>query len=187
MPRPFATQRGEDRRFLGGPSFEQFPDFGPQIAPLLPEAPAQAASPPGSEVRPRAVVLREPKVRQPAPDRLLEPTGAVGYRDAPASPRELTQLVAKVWEGRGGPREARAVESKAQDRALMGDSHRARGLVALQLQGPLEEPSPTGFAAVPGPPAGDDDQKVVTLPGKPRAASFQFLIQFLYHEVRQPR
>ena len=44
MPRAFATQRGEDRRLLGGSQVEQLADFGADGALLLPEAPAYAAS-----------------------------------------------------------------------------------------------------------------------------------------------
>jgi hypothetical protein len=57
MPRAFATQRGEDRRSLGGPQFQQLSNFGLHGAPLFPETPAQAATQPGIEFWERTVVL----------------------------------------------------------------------------------------------------------------------------------
>src|SRR5216684_3683182 len=120
MPRAFPTQRGEDRRCLGRPQFEQLSDFGAHVAPLLPEAHAQATTQPGIEFGERAVVLGEPKVLYPAADVLVEFANPVGQRDAPASPGKLTQPMAKILERLGGPIDARAVERKAQERAFVG-------------------------------------------------------------------
>ncbi len=56
------SQRGEDRRLLGGPPFQQLPDCGAPVAPRLPETPAQAATQPGGELWEWAGVLRQSKV-----------------------------------------------------------------------------------------------------------------------------
>src|SRR5712692_10897007 len=103
MPRPFPTPGREERRCLGGPQFEQLSDFGAHVAPLLPEAHAEAATQPGIECGERAVVLGEPKVLYPAADVLVEFANPVGHRDAPASPGQLPQPMAKVLERLGGP------------------------------------------------------------------------------------
>jgi hypothetical protein len=69
------------------------------------------------------------------------------------------------------------VEREAQEPALVGGSDRTLGLIDLQLQVLLEKASKTGFDALPGPLAFDDDEEVVTVAGEVVAASFQFLIQ----------
>ena len=120
MPRTFAAQRREDRRLASRPQLEQLPDFGPHVAPLLPEAHTQAPSQPGIQFWEWAVVLREPKVVYPASDILVELANAVGQRDPPATPRELTQPVTKVLEGLVGPIDARPVEGEPQERAVIG-------------------------------------------------------------------
>ena len=160
MPRAFPTQRGEDRRFLGGPHLEQLLDFGAYIPPLLPETHAQAASQPSIQLWERAVVLREPKVLYPAPDVLVEFADTVGHRDAPTSPRELAQTVAKVLERFRGPVNARPLEGKAQEPAFIGGAHRTLALIDLQLQVLLEKASDTGFEVLARPLAFDDDEKV---------------------------
>ena len=138
MPRTFATERGEDRSLASRCQLEQLPDFGPHVAPPLPEAHAQAASQPGIEFREGAVVLREAKVVYPAPDILVEFADTIGHRDAPASPRELAQAMAKVLERLKGPIDGRAMEGKARERAVIGRPHRTLGLIDLQLQMLLE-------------------------------------------------
>ena len=160
MPRAFATQRGEERRFLGGPQFQQLPDLGPHVPPLLPETHAQAATQPGVEFGQWAVVLREPKVVDPTPDVLVELVNAVGPGDAPTSPGELAQPVTKLLKGFGGPIDARAVEGKAQERALIGWSYCTLGLSDLQLEVLLEKPSQPGFDAPACPLAVDYDEEV---------------------------
>ncbi len=90
---------------------------------------------------------------------LLELADTVGQRDTPASPGELTQAMAEIVESLVGPVEARALEGKAQERALISCPPRALGLVDLQLQVPLEELTQIGFEAVTRPPAVDDDGK----------------------------
>ena len=101
----------------------------------------------------------------------------VGHRDAPASPGQLTQPVAKVLEGLVGPVDARAVEGKAQEHALFGRTDRTLALIDLQLQVVLEKPSQTGFDAFARALAFDDDEEVVAIASELVSASFQFLIQ----------
>src|SRR5713101_7957792 len=177
MPRAFTAQSREERRFLGGPQFQQLADFGADVAPLLPETHAEATPQPGIEFGQRAVVLGEPKVLDPAADVLVECANPVGHRDAPASSRELAQAVTKVLEGLGGPIDARALEGKPYERALLGWSHRTLGLIDLQLEVLLEKASQTGFNAFARPLAFDDDEKVVAIASESVTAPFQFLIQ----------
>ena len=68
-------------------------------------------------------------------------------------------------------------DSEAQERAVVDRTHATLGLVTLQFQVLLEKTRNTGFEAVPGPMAFDDDEEAVAVPGKPVTASFQFLIQ----------
>lgn len=164
MLRAFATQRGEDRRFLGGPQFEQPSDFGAYVAPLLPEAPAKVTPQPGIKFGQRAVVLRQAKVLHPAPDILVEFANPVGHRDTPASPGELAQLVTKVLEGLGGPIDTRALKGKAQEHTLLGGADRTLTMVDLQLEVVLKKPSQDGFHALTCALAVDDDEKVVAIP-----------------------
>jgi hypothetical protein len=179
MPRAFATQRGEERRFLGRPQFQPLPDFGVDGAPLLPEAPAQAAPQPGSEVGQRAVVLGAPTVLYPASNLLIELGDPVGHGDAPASPGQLAQPRAKGLKRRGGPRDACPVEGKAQEPAFSGWPDRTLGLIDLPLQVVLEKPSETGFGPLARPSAFDSDEEVSTVGGEVLPAPLQFLIQVI--------
>src|SRR5438552_3583408 len=113
MPRPSTTQRGKDCRLASGAQLAQFPYLGAHVAPLFPQAHTQASSQPGIQLREWTVVLREPEVVQPASDILVELVDTVGQRDAPASPGELTQPMAKILESLLGPIDARAMEGKA--------------------------------------------------------------------------
>src|SRR5713101_7931149 len=177
MPRAFTAQSREERRFLGGPQFQQLADFGADVAPLLPEAHAEATPQPGIEFGQRTVVLRQAKVLHPAADVLVECANPVGHRDAPASSGQLAQPVAKVLEGLLGPIEARALEGKPQEHTLIGWPDRTLALIDLQLEVVLEKPSETGFDPVARSLAFDDDEQVVAIPREPVPASFQFLIQ----------
>jgi hypothetical protein len=87
--------------------------------------------------------------------------------------------VAKVLDRLGRPVDARSLEGEAQERAFLDRADRTLLLIDLQLEMGLKKAPDTGFDAVPGPLAFDDNEKIVALACEPVSASFQFLVQII--------
>jgi len=166
--------------------------------PLLPGDGAQPSPDPLVQTPQLRRLFTEPKISPPADQIACEVFGDGVQRVSAIAPGQITdpplEPVQSRWRN-PSPRHGSDREAEAQELPVLRLIHCALGCIHPELEPAGEEvldarhhPFPTGQARglkAPGPPAAHIDIAVVGVTHKAVAASLQFLIQHVKHQVRQ--